>query len=426
MGLILEGTHLELGTPVAIKVLHERLAQDPERVERFLREAKAAAQLRGEHVCRVHDCGTLPGGEPFMVMELLAGCDLSALVDQLGPLAPETVIAYAKQACAGVAEAHAIGLVHRDLKPTNIFRTTRPDGAPLIKILDFGLAKPMNGQDLSLTATATVMGSPRYMSPEQLKSSKVTDPRSDIWALGIVMFELLSGKPPFDGDSITELALNITNDPVPPLPDSVPPALAAVVMRCLQKDAMKRYQSAVELAAALDAASTGRGATEVADTAPDLKQALSLTDALNSADIGVSGEASRPSVRPISAGSQSAALPQRRSLRILAIVGLLAIGPAAYAAWRFMGARSAPASAASEPRAAAPADAAAVTLPVAADASAAAEVAASPADAGVVEVDAAVVETVKEEAPANKKKRRRTTKKTEQTEEPPTWKDSRY
>jgi serine/threonine-protein kinase len=254
MGVILEATHVELGTAVAIKVLHEQLARDPERVERFLREARAAAKLRGEHVCRVHDCGTLPGGEPFMAMELLTGCDLAALVDQLGPLPPQTVIDYTLQACAGIAEAHAVGIVHRDLKPTNIFRAHRPDGAPLIKILDFGLAKPLNGEDLSLTQTSNVMGSPRYMSPEQLKSARVTDPRSDIWALGIVMYELLTEAAPFNGDSITELALKITNDPVPPLPANVPEPLAAIVLRCLEKDPGKRFQSIAELAAALDQA----------------------------------------------------------------------------------------------------------------------------------------------------------------------------
>ena len=253
MGVIVEGTHLELGTSVAIKILHDRLARDPERVQRFLREARAAAQLRGEHICRVHDFGMLPDGEPFMVMELLSGCDLAALVDQRGPLSPASVVSYAKQACAGVAEAHAVGIVHRDLKPTNIFRTHRPDGGPLIKILDFGIAKLINGQDLSLTQTSTVMGSPKYMSPEQLKSSRITDPRCDIWALGVVMYELLTGAPPFSGETVTELALNITNDPVPPLPDKLPEGLIAIVMRCLEKDPAKRYPSVAELGAALDA-----------------------------------------------------------------------------------------------------------------------------------------------------------------------------
>jgi len=427
MGLIVEGTHIDLGTPVAIKVLHERLAKDPERVERFLREAKAAAQLRGEHVCRVHDCGTLPGGEPFMVMELLSGCDLSALVDQLGPLTPETVIMYARQACSGVAEAHAVGIVHRDLKPTNIFRTTRPDGAPLIKILDFGLAKPMNGQDLSLTATSTVMGSPRYMSPEQLKSSKVTDPRSDIWALGVVMFELLSGKPPFDGETITELALNITNDPVPPLPETVPPRLANVVMKCLEKDAGKRYQSAAELAQALDAITKPWSPETAADTSPDLDKMLAAAAsqrASSPSSSSGSGEKSKPALSLTAAldGAEVSIQPKRRvdtpwgtidepvkkrmsPLKIAALVALIAVGPIVYFAVRPSSPSSTPAAAAPPPPAPTPPPA-----PAAVAVDAAVQVAV-PADAAptVVAPDAAVVEKAAEPVNDKKKKKRRRT-----------------
>ncbi|HSD88188.1 MAG TPA: serine/threonine-protein kinase, partial [Kofleriaceae bacterium] len=136
MGVVIEATHVELGTSVAIKLLRDDLAGQPETVERFLREARAAAQLKGEHVCRVHDFGTLDDGVPFMVMELLQGCDLATLVKQTGPLSHELVASYVVQACTAVAEAHAIGIVHRDLKPTNLFRTRRPDGSALIKILD--------------------------------------------------------------------------------------------------------------------------------------------------------------------------------------------------------------------------------------------------------------------------------------------------
>jgi serine/threonine-protein kinase len=251
MGVVIEATHVELGTSVAIKLLRDDLAGQPETVERFLREARAAAQLKGEHVCRVHDFGTLEDGVPFMVMELLQGCDLATLIKQTGPLAHELVASYVVQACTAVAEAHALGIVHRDLKPTNLFRTRRPDGSALIKILDFGLAKSQHGQDFSLTQSTSVMGSPAYMSPEQLKSSKNVDPRSDIWSLGIVMYELVAKRLPFRGETITELALAITSDPAPALPPSVPAEFAAVVMRCMEKEVGKRYASIAELAAAL-------------------------------------------------------------------------------------------------------------------------------------------------------------------------------
>jgi serine/threonine-protein kinase len=251
MGVIVEATHVELGTTVAIKVLKADYTEKPEVAERFLREARAAAQLKGEHICRVHDFGRLEDGAPYMVMELLEGRDLGTLVDLHGPLPVPLVAHYVVQTCEGIAEPHARGLVHRDLKPGNLFLERKLDGTPWIKILDFGIAK--NAQsDFKLTETKSVVGSPSYMAPEQLRSSKLVDTRTDIWALGIVLFELLTEKLPFAGDSLPELVHAITQVAPPALPESVPSEFAAIVMRCLEKDPEARYQDVALLSADLE------------------------------------------------------------------------------------------------------------------------------------------------------------------------------
>ena len=252
MGFVVAATHVGLGTQVALKLLREDMAKSQRVVERFLREAQASAQLRSEHVCRVTDVATLDNGVPFIVMELLYGRDLSSIIKQAGALPVALIAEYMLQACQGIAEAHALGIVHRDIKPANLFVTQRADGRPLVKVLDFGIAKaPGTTRDFSLTQTASVMGSPGYMSPEQLKSSKEVDPRADLWSLGVVMYEMVSGKPPFTADTITELALKVTLDPAPPLPASVPRAFCDVIDRCLSKEPGARYRNIASLAAAL-------------------------------------------------------------------------------------------------------------------------------------------------------------------------------
>jgi serine/threonine-protein kinase len=250
MGVILAATHLTLGVPVALKFLREDLAKNPQVVERFVREAKAAAQLRCDNVCRVSDVDE-HDGVPFIVMELLSGRDLASVV-KTAPLDEATAAGYVLQACVAVAEAHALGIIHRDLKPANLYLTYRTDGTPLIKVLDFGVAKaPAGTDDHSITQTQNVMGSPGYMSPEQLRSTKTVDLRTDIWSLGITLYELVVGERPWTAETVTALAVKVNNEPPAPMPSYVSAAYADVVMRCLRKDPDQRYPSVAELAAAL-------------------------------------------------------------------------------------------------------------------------------------------------------------------------------
>jgi serine/threonine-protein kinase len=259
MGIVLAARHVHLEEPVAVKLMLSEATFNQEAVGRFLREARAAARLESAHVARVSDVGTLEDGRPYMVMEYLDGSDLSQVLASSGPLAVGDAVDFVLQAAEAIAEAHSIGIVHRDLKPSNLFLTRRRDRTPHVKVLDFGISKvaPTGGgtmTDHAMTKTSALMGSPLYMSPEQMTSVRDVDGRADIWALGIILYELVSGSPPFIGETLPQVcALVLQSDP-PPLssrrPD-VPPELDAVVARCLAKMAAQRYQSIAELAGAL-------------------------------------------------------------------------------------------------------------------------------------------------------------------------------
>ncbi len=248
MGMVVAATHLVLGHEVAIKLLLTDTEGDPEAAARFLREAKVTARLRSVHVAKTLDMGQLEDGRPFLVMELLVGCDLgAALAGRSRPPVAE-VVQWILQACEGVGEAHAAGIVHRDLKPANLFLARDPGGKEIVKVLDFGISKV--AAEGALTSTDAAFGSPMYMSPEQLRSSKGVDERSDIWSLGVILYEALAGRPPFEGETVFALAQSVMFDAPTPLaavrPD-VPPGLSDVVMACLQKRVEDRPPSVVAL-----------------------------------------------------------------------------------------------------------------------------------------------------------------------------------
>jgi serine/threonine-protein kinase len=256
MGMVVAALHLHLDKRVALKFLLPQVAQNPELVARFAREARAASRIESEHVAKVLDVGQLDDGAPFMVMEYLEGADLAQIVKTRGALPGQEAIEYVLQACEALAEAHVAGIVHRDLKPANLFLTRRADGSPCIKVLDFGISKIALAGDpgQGMTQTAAMMGSPNYMAPEQIKSARSVDARSDIWSLGIILHELLTGEVAFKADTMPELYVNILQSPPIPLrsrrPDA-PPAMEAIVLRCLEKDPARRFANVGELATAL-------------------------------------------------------------------------------------------------------------------------------------------------------------------------------
>lgn len=258
MGVVVAAHHLRLDELVAIKLLLPEALADADAVRRFEREARAAVKIKSEHVARIIDVGTLDDGVPFIVMEYLQGEDLADRVARTGPLAVEDAIELLLQACEAIAEAHALGIVHRDLKPANLFCVHGADGRPSIKVLDFGISKLTRAgaasSGLSMTKTRAVMGSPYYMSPEQMESPRRVDARTDIWSLGIVLYQLLTGEVPFAGETLPQVCVNVATRPAPPLrkarPD-VPNGLEAIGLRCLEKDPNKRFPTVAALATAL-------------------------------------------------------------------------------------------------------------------------------------------------------------------------------
>lgn len=342
MGVVVAAQHVQLGQRVALKFLLPAGIADPLVVARFEREARAAAQLRSEHVARVLDVGHMDSGAPYIVMELLEGSDLGDLLSQSGPLEESQAVDYLLQACEAIAEAHNAGIVHRDLKPKNLFVTRRVDGWPLVKVLDFGISKVKDSADFNLTGTSEIIGSPNYMSPEQLRASRDVDLRSDIWSIGAILYELLGGRVPFVAETLTQLCSMVLTEaprPLSELREGIHPELQRVISRCLEKSASDRYANVGELAVALAPFATAHGsalASRVAMVAVGAKH--SPPEATSSPRVttppGANGSTS------VSWGNTSLASPQpRRALLLGAAIGAVLVGGGAVA---FLGSPSHP------------------------------------------------------------------------------------
>ena len=268
MGSVYRAHHLKLRTDVALKVLRPERLQDVNAERRFSREARATSALTSPHAIRTFDIDRLPNGVPYIVMEYLDGSDLSATVIANGPLPVADAVSHLIAACDAVGEAHGLSIIHRDIKPANLFLTK----SGVLKVLDFGLAKnlpqllPEAGSEA--TKTNFILGSPHYMSPEQLRSAKEVDARADIWSLGATLFHLLCGVPPFFGTNLYVLIALILNDDAPKITSkipSAPPELDAIVARCLRRDRDDRYASCAALRRDLEEVLAGLHAAEMSD-----------------------------------------------------------------------------------------------------------------------------------------------------------------
>lgn len=340
MSVVYRATHLSLDQQVAIKVLSAEALLLPEYVVRLKREARAVSRIRSEHVVRVHDIGELPNGVPYLVMECLTGLDLAAVLARRGSFPTELAVECILQACEALAEAHAIGIVHRDLKPANLFLCEAVDGSPCVKVLDFGISRMSRRHGLvSLTDPGTVLGTPSYMAPEQMEAADTVDARSDIWALGTILYELLVGKPPYTGESLPQIFMKIMRSR-PPRPSSVaqghvPSGVDTVVARCLAIEPEHRYQTVAELAWALSKVGTPRAR----DSAERISRVFdkSTADAMGARTIADGGVAASASEERRCAPATTRRLP-RRATPALACAALLgAASVFGLLAWRNAG-----------------------------------------------------------------------------------------
>ncbi len=344
MGVVVAAWHLELAQRVAVKFVRPDALTLRDAEERFRREARAAARIRSEHVVRVVDVGTLESGAAYMVMEYLDGHDLSQELLVRGPLPAYEAVSYVQQTIEALAEAHTGGIVHRDLKPANLFLARRPDGTRVVKVLDFGVSKSERGvNDLSLTQTSAIIGSPLYMAPEQLRSARDVDHRSDIWSLGVILFELLVGRAPYLGDSIAGLVTAMMDSP--PSPRSFRPelseALERVVLRCLERDPKNRFADVGELAGALVEfapesrlhADRARRVLGVSHPTPSVVDVAAQT--MNSTDNGPAAATSRePTMAAWGEHQTSGSRRPVKRTALVALAGLLGLSAAAVVLWR--------------------------------------------------------------------------------------------
>jgi serine/threonine-protein kinase len=322
MGAVFAGEHLRLHRRVAIKVLHAAMAQNAEVVLRFEREAQAAGRIGNDHILEVLDLGELPGGDRFMVMEYLEGEPYNARLERVGRISPQQACRIAREILEGLSAAHAAGIVHRDLKPANIFILREKAGrADYVKIIDFGISKFQNvGNTDHKTRTGFVIGTPSYMSPEQARGLAEADERADLYAVGVILYESVSGRLPFIGASPTDLLFQIalgTPPPIQSLVDGLDPVFSSIVHRAMARDPSERFPTAAAFIAALDAWSRDTCAATAPITAPAAMASPLNPPARTPPAAGASGT-------PWASTNASGASPSARGT--IALVSVLAAG----------------------------------------------------------------------------------------------------
>jgi serine/threonine-protein kinase len=343
MGTVYEGEHVLIRRRVAIKVLHAELAANLQIVARFEREAQVAGRVGNDHILEILDLGRLPGGDRYMVMEYLDGETLGDRLARVRRISPGELLPLVDQVLDGLAAAHDAGIVHRDLKPDNVFiLPAKPGRSEFVKIIDFGISKFRDtGQGMGLTAAGTLMGTPYYMSPEQASGAPV-DHRADLYAMGVILFECLSGTVPFRAQTFNELIFEIVMSETPPLSvrcRNIDPALEAIVRKAMAREVTDRFQSARELAEAL------RGRQQTQEHAPTLVSAVGTPSAPPAAAERLTPPTNRPpppvAVDKTLASWESSRYPRIRQsprwIAVLSVASVALLGGGVLGVYRLLG-----------------------------------------------------------------------------------------